>query len=154
MALGHTAASRALARSQLPAPRLASKKTKEISLSVWQRGSRSYQMGCGQHPRSCQHSLPRPSCLLPLAVFSGKGSSGSTQTLSPQGTRPPQVASPPSHPLPSHPDCHTELTRVSVAVAILPTLANISNVCCVLRLPQKCLAPLDGGGKTHTEHLL
>lgn len=71
------------------APRLAPKKTKQISLSVLQRGSRSYQMGCGQHPRSCQHLPPCPSCLLPRAVFSGKGSSGSTQTLSPQGTRPP-----------------------------------------------------------------
>lgn len=90
------------------APRLAPKKTKQISLSVLQRGSRSYQMGCGQHPRSCQHLPPCPSCLLPRAVFSGKGSSGSTQTLSPQGTRPPQAASPPAHPLPSNLDCHTE----------------------------------------------
>lgn len=82
--------------------------------------------GLCQHPRSCPRPLPHISYLPASRCLFREGQFWGHLNWSSSRDRPPQVASPRSHPLPSNLDSKAELTR---GIAALLTFADISKMC-------------------------
>lgn len=115
-------------RLEASSPFLGPKKPKYISSGLWHRGSKSYQMGCGQHLSSCQHSQPHP-CQLPLSLLGSAAFWDCLNLSSFLGSRPPAPGiSPAPHSLLSNLDSHIELTRGRVAAPTPLTSPDTSSV--------------------------